>query len=141
MPGVLQNLVYIGNAKVGVTDVYEGPESNPIAADAAVLNGRLHAAWKYLGVAAPGSFKNNNAKSVYDIKTGLPKTVKASFVTEIEGKVSFTLMEWTGAAIKAAVGGAEPLRLYPAAPVGTTVTGGLVSAVKFSSAAERDKFL
>lgn len=71
---------------LGTVDVFQAPKGTEY---------NHPTAWVYLGRIYAGSFKNDFTRKFFDVVTGIPETTKESFVTEIEAKVEFELMEPT----------------------------------------------
>lgn len=91
------------SARLGVTDVFKAPKGTAYDHPTA---------WTYLGRIAPGSYKNDFTRKYFDVVTGVPETVKESFVSEVEGKVEFDLIEPTTVGYLLAAGNEKRVPAY-----------------------------
>lgn len=102
-------------AKAGPIDAFRAPVGT--AYDAAL-------SWTYLGRIKAGTYKNDFSRKFYDLMTGVPETIKESFVIGIEAKVDFNLIEPTSIAYETVVGNGTKFPMYGAVPLTSAVAAG-----------------
>lgn len=108
--------------KAGAVDFFVAP-----ALTAYNANVGYNGSWTYCGRIEPGSFKNSFDRKYYDVKTGLPETIKESIVTEVSGKMSATFIEYTAKVLELANSGDAGTPIYGATPVSTATSAASTS--------------
>ena len=78
-------------SKLGCVDVFLAPRMTVYTA-----NIGKNGSWLYLGRILAGTFKNDFTPKFYDVMTGVPSTMKETYIVGINGKIDFTLQEPTG---------------------------------------------
>lgn len=109
--------------KAGAVDFFVAPSLTAYNA-----NVGYNGSWVYCGRIEPGSFKNSFDRKYYDVKSGLPETIKESIVTEVSGKMSCTFLEYTAKVLELANSGDVGKPIYGSTPVSTTTSAIATSA-------------
>lgn len=112
-------------ARLGTVDLFKATKGT--AYDTAL-------AWTYLGRVKAGTFKNDFTRKFFDVMTGIPETMKESFVTGVDGKMEFTLIEPTIDAYLLASGNATRIPMFGGSPLTTTAATGTLTTTQMSVA-------
>lgn len=114
-------------ARAGTVDLFKAPRYTAYTATIGQIG-----SWLPLGRIAAGSYKNDFSRKFYDLATGVPSTVKESFVTGVEGKLEFDLIEPTALAYELANGGQAGIPMFIGSPVATTAVTGTLAVDQFT---------
>lgn len=105
MAGPAQGIFGSRSVKVGVIDAWEAPLNTALREGATTA---INLKWLPLGVIEPGSFKLDPKAEYFQFKSGVPETIKKTYVVGFAGEANLTLREFTAYGVRTANGGKEP---------------------------------